>query len=1235
MSALHHLVFDLPLIGCHRIEASAGTGKTFTLALLHTRLVIERGLSVRQILAVTFTNAATQELRERLRRQLALAARLAALSSGALDALISNDDAEAGQRLTAALIARRLDDEPSERLAARLREASAQMDLAAVFTIHGLCQRVLGEQALATGEALQPRELLHSEQALHDEVAHELWRQWSRAGVDAQHLFGLWPSPAALASDLPQLLRAPRLLPASAPVDDAAGARAQEAAAHLRAAWREHGQAAKAAISAAVAGKVLNGNKLRSATLDAIWLALAQFATDPSLAEPDSNALDKLRPEFLLGCANKNGQASVPNSPLFAAIADFLDAQSAQRRAVGQARANLLHGLRDEARERMARHKRERSQLGFDDLIAAVADVLQGEHGDALALALRQQYPVALVDEFQDTDARQWQIFRRLYVDLATERVDSDDEHALPSALMLIGDPKQAIYRFRGGDVNTYHRAGRSAASTHALDANFRSRPSLLIAVEALFARAGETPFDDAQTRFPAVRPGGAMRDSDLQLGKLPAPALQLWQLPLAAGDCTAGSSKTPARLKVPSAGELAVHATATAIHALLSGSTTQIRVGDALRPIEPADIAVLVNNHKQAAQMQRALAELGVAAVTAGRASLYASEQAMEILWLLDALRDLGHEGRLRCALLSVLLGQDAAALDALDSDELAHRLWLDRLSAWRQRWDSAGPLAMLSERVAEAAPRLLALTDGERRLSNYLQVAEQLQEASAGALGSTGLVRWLADRIALADDRDETQQLRLESDAHRVRIITLHKAKGLEFELVFLPFAALAPGAGRSQGLALIECEDSNDGDGGRVLHAQIAHLNDAEYKAAKALAQAEANAEQRRLLYVGLTRARQALWLAAGAINRSERSALMQLLCGDAAADDATVSASLKALADASPDNILCATWPQRPSPLPPLRGTAPAYAPHYRDAVRLLRRDWWVYSFSQLARAEGAHDGAESGAEDETPTPATIESVDAVRSPLVGAAFGNVLHAALEHVDFAQWRIAAHGWNGDSTAPGEQGAVLREALRGGGFDSDALLDEGSRLLTQLIGNTLNVRLPEGVRLCELPAAQRRSEMEFHFALQPVAIAALLALLHRHALVQQRHGFGLRERIEGLMTGKIDLVYTHQDRYYLLDYKSNRLPGYHSQALGEAMAHSEYDLQYLIYTLALHRWLRFRLPGYRYAQHFGGVRYLFCRGLDARRDDGPGLFACCPDQGLIDALDHLFGQAHEEPA
>jgi len=229
----------------------------------------------------------------------------------------------------------------------------------------------------------------------------------------------------------------------------------------------------------------------------------------------------------------------------------------------------------------------------------------------------------------------------------------------------------------------------------------------------------------------------------------------------------------------------------------------------------------------------------------------------------------------------------------------------------------------------------------------------------------------------------------------------------------------------------------------------------------------------------------------------------------------------------------------------------------------------------------------------------------------------------LHAALEHADFAAWR----DWRAGDAAPPGQATIIADALGQEGFAAD-VIDDGVALTTQFVGQTLTVALPEGVRLCDVPIGERRPEIEFQFALRPTQVDALLQLLHAHGIVNERHGFGLRQTLEGLMTGLVDLTYRHDGKWYVLDYKSNRLPAYDAAAMQRAMAHSEYDLQALIYTLALHRWLRFRLrDGYDYARDFGGIRYVFCRGLDASRSDSPGIHAQRFPPELVDALDALF--------
>ncbi|MCR6664109.1 MAG: exodeoxyribonuclease V subunit beta [Luteimonas sp.] len=1187
----------LPLRGVHTIEASAGTGKTFTLATLVLRLVVEETMQVGEILAVTFTEAATQELRARIRARLLLAQRIAADDS--------DDDASPEAVLTRAVIDAHLaaSGESRNALRRRLRTAADGIDLSAIFTIHGFCARVLREHALESGQGFDVPELLANDATLREGIAADLWRAHGCDAAGADDLSMLWPEgPQALARDLSPLVREPVLLPAPAPSlpDPTPGLHAAGEA--LAAGVRAHGDDFRAALLAAVDGKVLHGGSYKREWIDALFDALDDWcaAGDPGLPFAHEK-LPQLQRETLLLRTSKAGQGRTPDSPLCDAVAQHLAVWAQVEAWRESRRVALLHRLRDDARKRIALHKRQSRVQTYDDLIDRVADALDGPHADALAARLRAQYKVALVDEFQDTDPRQWRIFDRVF-----------GAHGDAPALFVIGDPKQAIYGFRGGDVETYLDAKASADDAPPLSQNFRSRPSVLRAIEALYAQAGERAFVDPRIQFHPVEPGGNRDDADYQRNGTSAPALTLWRAP--APDSGQYKDGRPKPYPATRSRELATEACVAAIHAVLDDARNgHASIGG--RPVQPGDIAVLVRTHHEATRIREALAAAGIPAVAAGRQSLFAADQAHEVHAVLLALLHGADDGRLRTALATVLIGVDARRIAMLDDDGDALRGWQMAALGWRERLQRGGPLALIGDLCAQHATRLLDLRDGERRLTNYLQLAELLQEAQQRALGLHGMVDWLARAIAEASADDDTQLLRLESDARRVQVVTLHKSKGLEYPLVFLPFAGIG-GKARSPGNRVVV-----HGDAGRVLHWKL-QPDTSGWEDAKQAWTIAGEAEDARLLYVGLTRARDALWLASGAFYnhaQSPQSAMVadaQMLVTDAG--------GAIAIDDALP-----------PATLPWLPPDAEGDVPDARVPARALDHDWWVYSFTQLAHADAGNDASSAatqpvpGGRDE---PANEQDDDAIVAGEIdprfgGTRFGVVLHDVLEHADFAAWQ----GWHPGDDPPGDERAKIVDALGRGGYAATDI-DDGVAVLVPMAGHTLTVTLPEGTTLAALPATQRRAEIEFQFALAPTQVDALLALLHRHGLLRERRAFGLRRKLEGLMTGLIDLTYQHDGRWYVLDYKSNRLPGYGPAQLDAAMAHSEYHLQALIYTLALHRWLRFRLgDGYDYARDFGGIRYLFCRGLEPHGDTARGVFAHRFAPELVHALDALFsGQA-----
>jgi len=1201
MSATRDPFLDLPLDGVRAIEASAGTGKTFTLATLVVRLVVEGGLKIGQVLAVTFTEAATQELRSRIRRRLVLAADLVGTHAG-------DDDApEAG--LTRAIIDAHLErgEESAAALQRRLRTAADEIDLAAIFTIHGFCARVLRDHALESGQGFDAPELMTDDRSLRESIAADLWRAHGVEADAADDLFGLWSQGhAALAGDLVPLVRERVLRPGLAELPDDPTPRLLAASAALREALNAQGDTFRASLLSAVGNKVLHGGSYRAEWINALFDALDLWCRSGSVDAPfQHDKLGNLTRDTLLARTSKAGAGRTPDSTICDAVPGYLDALAAAEEFKDVRRVELLHRLRDDARGRIARFKQQQRVQTYDDLIDRVADAVEGPRADALVAKLRAQYAVALVDEFQDTDPRQWRIFERVF------GVASG-----APALFVIGDPKQAIYGFRGGDVETYLAARDTAEDAPALASNFRSRPGVLRAIAALYAQAQAAhdaapgkvaaPFVDPRIAFFEVAPGGVRQDSDFLRGGVPAPALTLWNAP------ETDEFDSKGKAKPHSAGrsrELATQACVAAIHGVLSDA----RDGHAMiegRPVQAGDIAVLVRSHSEATRIRTALAQVGIPAVAAGKQSLFATPEARDVHALLLALLHGADDGRLRMALSTVLVGEHATQVAALDADGDALRAWQRTALDWRDRLQRGGPLALITALCSTHANRLLGLLDGERRLTNYLQLAELLQEAQAHALGLHGLVDWLARAISAASSDDDSQLLRLESDARRVQVVTLHKSKGLEYPLVFLPFAGIV-GRERPAGQHVTTTDDD-----GRTLHWKLMQKTSGWEDAENAWKRAQ-RAEDARLLYVGLTRARDALWLAGGPLCGHDKAAIAHMID--------TPDALQTTLGDA-----LRLDTRLPPETLPWLPPGAVETVPPARTSTRNLASDWWVYSFTQLANADGGGEVSSAatqpapGGQDEPAVAVDTNEDSTVFDPrFSGARFGVVLHDVLERSDFGRWSQWAPG----NAAPAVDADIIVERLRAAGYSGEDI-DDGLDVLTPLIGQTLTVRLPEGVRLADVPTGQRRAEIEFQFALAPTRVDALLTLLHTHGVSTARGGFGLRRRLEGLMTGLIDLTYIVDGRWYVLDYKTNRLSGYGPTQLIEAMAHSEYDLQALIYTVALHRWLRFRLgDGYDYARDFGGARYLFCRGLDAARDEAPGVRAWRFAPELVHALDALF--------
>ncbi|HBV4957041.1 TPA: exodeoxyribonuclease V subunit beta [Klebsiella pneumoniae] len=1164
----------LPLIGERLIEASAGTGKTFTIAALYLRLLLglggeaayPRAISVEELLVVTFTEAATEELRGRIRSNIH-ELRIACLRG------------ESDNPLYSALLAEIADKDDA---AKTLLLAERQMDEAAVFTIHGFCQRMLSLNAFESGMLFE-QQLIEDESRLRYQACADFWRRhcYPLTRDIAAVIHDVWKGPRDLLKSLDRWLQgeAPQLKSPPAP-NETLAERHQQIIARidsLKQQWREQ----VGEIEGVLENSGLDRRKFNRGNQGKWMEKVNAWAQEETLSYQLPDALEKFAQSFLLERTKAGGEP--PVHPLFSAVESLL-ASSLTLTDLVLARAMV------EIRDAVAREKCRRGELGFDDMLSRLDEALRGDSGETLASAIRQRFPVAMIDEFQDTDPQQYRIFRRIW------------RRQPETALLLIGDPKQAIYAFRGADIFTYMKARGDVAAHYTLDTNWRSSPGMVGSVNRLFSLS-DNPFMFHEIPFLPVKAAAKNKGLRFTVDAADVPAMNVWLMP---GD-TVGSGDYQTFM---------AQLCATQIRDWLSAGQRGRALlwrGETSRPVQASDITVLVRNRLEAAQVREALQTLGIPSVyLSNRDSVFETLEAQELLWLLQAVLAPERENTLRSALATSMFGLTALDIENLNQDEQAWDALVEEFSEYRQIWRQRGVMPMLRALMTarHIAENLLATRGGERRLTDILHISELLQEAASQLESEHALVRWLAQHIAEPDSNAASQQMRLESDKHLVQIVTIHKSKGLEYPLVWLPFIARF----RKQDQAFYH---------DRETFAAVLDLGQDE--ASLELAEAERLAEDLRLLYVALTRA---VWhCSLGVAPLSSRksgnsdfhlSALGRLLQAGEAMDAAGLAARL---ADFCHGDIAL----QRPGELDLTPWQAPAATIPRLSARELQRRiadDWRVTSYS------GLQQHGFSGGQDLLPR-LDVDAAgvgEVVEEPQLtphqfprGAAPGTFLHSLFEELDFTQ--PVPEGW-------------MAEKLQLSGFDA-----QWAPVLTDWLGGVLKTRLPgPDIALNQLAARDKQVEMAFY-----LPIAQLLTAERLDALIRQYDPLSADtppldfRQVRGMLKGFIDLVFRHEGRYYLLDYKSNWLgedrEAYTRPAMEQAMRAHRYDLQYQLYSLALHRYLRHRLADYDYDRHFGGVIYLFLRGMDGQ-EGGQGIFTTRPVRPLIDGLDQLFaGETQEE--
>ena len=1194
-----------PLHGSRLIEASAGTGKTWTIAALYLRLVLGHGadnsfgkaLMPPDILVMTFTRAATRELSDRIRQRLVQAA--AYFRDLPLEGDAQPDDF---------LVQLREDfppGAPREQAAWRLAMAAESMDDAAIFTIDAWCQRMLREHAFDSGNLFEETLESDESQRLLDAV-HDYWRQqcYPLNGTQLDVVLGVWKNTDALLTDMQSLSQdgVPAELGAGSLAECAARAQQsyEEQLQALAQGWEAKALHLKHWLDAQLDGapSLWDKRKLQPARY-AGWLQdVVDWAQDP-LSTPlklTDAARHRLSPEGIAE-ACKGSTMDVLLPPELAQLQQlWTDLAAVQPPAV----ALRLHAA-SQVQQRLQWLKRQAGTFGFADMLHRLDVALGGDNGGNLRSGILAQYPVALIDEFQDTSPLQYRLFDRIY-----RTADNNPD----SALLLIGDPKQSIYGFRGADIYSYLRARLSTEGRHyVLDVNYRSTQGVVQAVNRWFEqaeeRAGEAAFmfrhweaGEAVNPLPfdPVRAHG--RKEVLHSGEVVVPALQmLWH-----------DAVDENGVPVPvNADALRKHMAAACAEQIVQWLNDQsvgfARPGEELQRLRPCDMAVLVRTGREAAAVRQQLQRRGVASVyLSDQESVFASAEAQDLLLWLRAVAAPLDVRAVRAGLATRMMGLSLDELAWLASNDEAFDGYSEQLRKLHSVWQRQGVLAMLRQslHLMDLPARWLADVGGERRLTNYLHLAELLQNASATLEGEQALIRWLATQIEDPGKGAEEQVVRLESDADLVKIVTVHKSKGLEYPVVFLPFASDF----RNYGDDWVRVPQS---DGSRRLEL-------APSEAELAQAEKERMREDLRLLYVALTRPRHTLWMGLGALRKgnskqcvNHESASGYLLNGGAAATAAQWWERLQSLAQSSPGmqlqrvatEIACSAL-QLQEDEQPLQAVS-AYTGDFD-------RNWGIASFSALVR--GASGRAQvmlpvpalRPAEDELlagealpPLPSLVQA--AADAPVWhrfkrGELVGNFIHDQLEWLDGEDFDLPADGQGGMAVR------LLRRCERAG------RADEAQDVVTWLAA-VVHHPLPSlGCSLAQLP--HRLPEMEFWLPLAQLPAEQVDALCREFILPGQPRPELPQRSLHGMLMGFADLVFAHAGRYWVLDYKTNHLgwdgAAYNAAALESAMLHHRYDVQAALYMLALHRLLQSRLgDAYVPEQHLGGALYYFLRGLD----------------------------------
>lgn len=1096
-------IFNTPLEGLNLIEASAGTGKTYTLSLFALRFIIEMGYSIDEFLVVTYTRAATAELKERI-----------SLFISKASEYVRGGDCDNKEITT--IVDSAIANQGRDGVESAIEGALLRSDESQIFTIHSFCGRVLSEFTFETGRDFDV-ETIEDQSELIREVVEDFWRG-TIALLSPFHI-SLIETGFTL-SDAQRLAQKLSNFPLLQVLyDEVSFEEVAECWQKCREIWEKDATEITALITESK-GISRAANLYKQSRLESIFDGITQaFSSDIFSKEI------LLLASGTLDSATLKGKER-PHHPFFDKVEQF---SQLKQQYIGALKQRFISFIR----LTLPLKKETLGVQSQDDLITALYAVLQSDRKMTLVDAVRGRYKAALVDEFQDTDRVQFDIFHSLFSE---------------STLFMIGDPKQAIYKFRGGDIEAYLHASRMVENRYTLQTNYRSEQGLIEGFNQFFSV--ENPFLYESIHYEQTKAGASIQP--LVRNEAPLSPVTIWH------------DVTPKQQWNHMAEEIV---------RLMTGSV--YLDGGEGKQLSLSDIAILVQTNSEAQDVKKALTARGIHSVVSKSGSIFASYECQKLYLLLRLFLEPSRESLSRTVLVSRFFLYSHEEIEEQIADDVRWSEWLGSLYECREILHSKGVSQAIDAflRTHKVYGLLLASQEGERAVTNIRHLLELLHQQELILGHEPELLLSYLSRKMQEEQSSTEYELRLESEADAVTIMTVHKSKGLQFPLVFHALTSTYKIRPNSEPIYA--------GPSGMVMD-----LRTGESETVKERCQFEEYAEGLRMFYVAATRAEYKLYLImlkppkAGYVELTPMGKYLDRRFDSPAIEicSAPDCGSERLLARKKTHSKKIAGFPRN----------------------RTIQQEQQVRSYTALTKGTTEHVSH--------PVPDNPEGIFAFpRGPRAGTA----LHEIFEELDFSH--------RGDMV--GHIETTVQKVMDRYNYGNEDLAP-----VATMVQSVLHKDLG-GFSLSNLQRQDRLTEMEFYLKAESINEKFLQNLLGTEV------GHISKGSVNSYLNGFIDLLFRVGDTYFILDWKSNYLGGtpaeYGQKALSEAMLQHNYHLQYLLYTTAVVAFLEKRMPHFSYEKHFGGVYYIFLRGVEDG-DSMNGIYYRKPKEEIIGVLlSHFKGE------